>query len=42
MTTNQEIEIQSLSASLDPLINHFNSHQDKLRFMAVLSPMCPK
>lgn len=42
MTTGIDVEIQTLSPSLDPLIDHFNSQQDKLRFMAVLSPMCPK
>jgi len=42
MTASHGIEMQSLSDSLNPLIEHFNAHQDKLRFMAVLSPMCPK
>jgi hypothetical protein len=42
MTTNIDVEIQTLPPSLDPLIDHFNSQQDKLRFLAVFSPMCPK
>ena len=42
MTTNNKIEIQTLATSLDPMIDHYNAHQDKIRFMAVLSPMCPK
>ena len=42
MTTSQAIEIQTLAASLNPLIDHFNTHDDKLRILTVLSPMCPK
>ena len=42
MTTNQGIEIQTIAKSLEPLIDHFNSQKDKLRFLAVFSPMCPK
>ncbi|MGD9251879.1 MAG: hypothetical protein PVG19_11670 [Desulfobacterales bacterium] len=42
MPSSHTIEIQSLSASLDPLINHFNTHADKLRLLTVLSPMCPR
>ena len=42
MTPNPEVEIQSLSQSVNPLIEHFNAYQDKLRFLAVFSPMCPK
>ena len=42
MITSHAIEILSLTASLDPLIDHFNSHEDKLRLLAVLSPMCPR
>jgi hypothetical protein len=42
MTHSTEVEMQSLSQSLKPLIDHFNAHQEKLRFLAVFSPMCPK
>ena len=42
MPSSHTIEIQSLPASLDPLIEHFNIHADKLRVLTVLSPMCPK
>jgi hypothetical protein len=42
MTPHTEVEIQPLSQSLNPLIDHFNAHQAKLRFLAVFSPMCPK
>jgi hypothetical protein len=42
MPSNDTIEIQSLPASLAPLIEHFNIHADKLRLLSVLSPMCPK
>ena len=42
MMTNAGVEIQSLTASLDPLIDHFNNHEDKLRLLAVLSPTCPR
>ena len=42
MTTSQTIEMQPLAASLDPLIDHFNTNDDKLRILTVLSPMCPK
>ena len=42
MMANIDVEIQTLSPSLDPLIDHFNKQQDKLRFLTVFSPMCPK
>jgi hypothetical protein len=42
MTTRIDVDIQALSQSIDPLIERFNSRQDKLRFIAVFSPMCPK
>ncbi len=42
MTTTNDIQIQSLSTSLDPLIEHFNTHADNLRLLTVLSPMCPR
>jgi hypothetical protein len=41
-TTRIDVDIQALSPSIDPLIDHFNSQQDKLRFMVIFSPMCPK
>ena len=42
MTAKNDIEVMSLADSLDPLIDHFNGEQDKLRFVAILSPMCPQ
>jgi hypothetical protein len=28
----------SLPASIEPLVEHFNQHEDKLRFAALMSP----
>jgi hypothetical protein len=41
MSIHQRVAIKTLSVSLDPLVAHFNDHQDKTRFLAVLSPGCP-
>ncbi len=32
-------QLHTLDNSLQPLKNHFNSHKDKIRFLALLSPM---
>ena len=42
MITRHTTQIQSLTESLTPFIDHFNHHQGKLRLLAVLSPTCPR
>ena len=42
MMTQAEVGIQSLTASLKPLVDHFNGEQNKLRVMVVLSPTCQR
>ena len=35
-------EMVSLAGSLTPLKDYFNTRKDKIRFLALLSPTCPK
>lgn len=41
MTDNQSNEIIVLEDAMDPLIERFNTHTGKIRFLSLLSPTCP-
>jgi hypothetical protein len=41
MDNNQSENIVTLDGSLNPLKLRFNNYQEKIRFLALLSPTCP-
>ena len=41
MDNNQSENIVTLDGSLNPLKLRFNNDQEKIRFLALLSPTCP-